>query len=144
MKTLRFYHLLLQPSLCYITKICKPQEVFVWFDSYVPSTIFQLYRHGSSWVEPLLSKDTRVLLKDLNAVTQVRLEPAAILSPVKHSSTEPLRFQTTSALFILMHDIISLWDLTSYAIFNDGSIYSPTFMVILQKLLYLFWDPEHA
>ena len=25
--------------------------VFVWFD-YVPSTIFQLYRDGSSWFEP--------------------------------------------------------------------------------------------
>ena len=27
------------------------------FDSYVPSTIFQLYRDGSSWVEPVLSYD---------------------------------------------------------------------------------------
>ena len=44
---------------------------------YVPSTIFQLKRNGSSWVEPVLSKDKCVLLKDHNAVTQVRLEPAA-------------------------------------------------------------------
>ena len=28
---------------------------FVWFDSYVPSTIFQLCRDVSSWVEPVLS-----------------------------------------------------------------------------------------
>ena len=43
---------------------------------YVPSTIFQLYRDGSSWVEPVLSYDKCVLLKDHNAVTPVRLEPA--------------------------------------------------------------------
>ena len=31
--------------------------LFVWFDLiiYVPSRIFQLYRGGSSWVEPVLS-----------------------------------------------------------------------------------------
>ena len=29
-------------------------NLFVWFD-YVPSTIFQLCRDGSSWVEPILS-----------------------------------------------------------------------------------------
>ena len=44
---------------------------------YVPSTIFQLNRDGSSWVEPVLSLDKCVLLKDHNAVTPVRLEPAA-------------------------------------------------------------------
>ena len=41
---------------------------------YVPSTIFQLNRDVSSWVEPVLSKDKFVLLKDHNAVTLVRLE----------------------------------------------------------------------
>ena len=58
---------------------------------YVPSTIFQLNRDGSSWVEPVLSLDKCVLLKDHNAVTPVRLEPAALQSQVKHSTTEPLR-----------------------------------------------------
>ena len=58
---------------------------------YVPSTIFQLNRDGSSWVEPVLSYDKCVLLKDHNAVTPVRLEPAAPRPRVKHSSTEPLR-----------------------------------------------------
>ena len=58
---------------------------------YVPSTIFQLNRDGSSWVEPVLSKDKCVLLKDHNAVTPARLEPTASRSRVKHSSTEPLR-----------------------------------------------------
>ena len=57
---------------------------------YVPSTIFQLYRDGSSWVDPVLSWDKCVLLKDHNAVTPVRLKPAAFLSRVKHSTTEPL------------------------------------------------------
>ena len=39
---------------------------------YVPSTIFQLYRDGSSWVEPVLSQNKCVLLKDHNTVTPVR------------------------------------------------------------------------
>ena len=58
---------------------------------YIPSTIFQLCREGSSWVEPVLSKDKCVLLKDHNAVTLVRLEPVDLRSRVKHSTTEPLR-----------------------------------------------------
>ena len=49
---------------------------------YVPSTIFQFYRDGYSWVEPVLSYDKCVLLKDHNAVTPVRLEPAALRSRV--------------------------------------------------------------
>ena len=61
---------------------------------YVPSTIFQLHRDGSSWVEPVLSYDKCVLLKDHNAVTPVRLEPAAPRSRVKRSTTEPLRSLT--------------------------------------------------
>ena len=60
---------------------------------YVPSTIFQLNRDGSSWVEPVLSKDKCVLLKGHNKVTPERLEPAAPRSRVKHSTTEPLSSQ---------------------------------------------------
>ena len=30
---------------------------FFELNLYVPSTIFQLYRDGSSWIEPVLSKD---------------------------------------------------------------------------------------
>ena len=55
-----------------------------------PSTIFQLNRDGSSWVEPVLSLDKYVLLKDHDAVTPVRLELATPRSRVKHSTTEPL------------------------------------------------------
>ena len=58
---------------------------------YVPSTIFQLYRDGSFWVEPVLMQDKCVLLKDHNTVTPVRLEPAALRYWVKHSTTELLR-----------------------------------------------------
>ena len=57
---------------------------------YIPSTIFQLNRDGSSWVDLVLSYDKCVLLKDHNAVTPVRLEPATPWSPVKHSTNEPL------------------------------------------------------
>ena len=72
--------------------------LFVLFDLIlnVPSTIFQLNRDGSSRVEPILSKDKCVLLKDHNAVTPVRLEPAAPRSRVKHSTTEPLRSPVVS------------------------------------------------
>ena len=59
---------------------------------YVQSTIFQLNRDGSFWVEPVLSFDKCVLLKNHNTVTPVRLEPAATRSRVKHSTTEPLRY----------------------------------------------------
>ena len=59
---------------------------------YVPSTIFQLNRDGSSWVKPVLSYDKCALLKAHNAVTPVRLEPAASRSRVKHSTTEPPRY----------------------------------------------------
>ena len=45
----------------------------------------------SSWVKPVLSYDKCALLKDNNAVTPVRLKPAALRSWVKHSTTEPLR-----------------------------------------------------
>ena len=54
---------------------------------YVPSTIFRLYRDGSSWVEPVLSYDKCVLPKDHNAMTPVRLEPTAF---GLESSTLPL------------------------------------------------------
>ena len=66
--------------------------LFFLFDLilYVPSTIFQLNKDESSWVEPVLSQDKCVLLKDHNAVTPVRLKPAATRSRVKHSTTEPL------------------------------------------------------
>ena len=67
-------------------------EVFLFGSIlYVPSMIFQLNRDRSSWVEPVLSSDKCVLLKDHNAVTLLRLEPAASRSQVKHSTTEPLR-----------------------------------------------------
>ena len=54
---------------------------------YVPSAIFQLNRDGSSWVEPVLSWDKCVLLKDHNAVTPVMLESPAPWSRVKYSTT---------------------------------------------------------
>ena len=64
--------------------------LFVWFDSLRPINNLQLNRDGSSWVEPVLSEDKCVLLKDHNAVTLVRLELVASRSRVKHSTTEPL------------------------------------------------------
>ena len=56
---------------------------------YVPSTIFRLNRDGSSLVEPVLSWDKCVLLKDHNAVTPVRLKPVAPRSQIKHYHCAP-------------------------------------------------------
>ena len=62
--------------------------LFVCLILYVPSTIFQLNRDGSSWVQPVLSSDKCVLLKDHNAVTPVRLEPAASRSRGRMQNAE--------------------------------------------------------
>ena len=62
------------------------KHVFVCLILYVLVNSFQLCRDGSSWVEPVLSKD-----KGHNAVTPLRLKSAAPRSRVKHSTTEPLR-----------------------------------------------------
>ena len=51
---------------------------------YFPSSIFQLNRDGSSWVEPVLSYDKCVLLKDHNAVTLVRLKPSVSSQALYH------------------------------------------------------------
>ena len=67
---------------------------------FVPSTIFQLYRGRSSWIEPVLSYDKYVLLKDHNAVMPVKLEASAHMSRVKHSTTEPLCYQRGSDVFL--------------------------------------------
>ena len=82
-------------SYCSISPHKVFQHGLILFDLilYVPSTIFQLNRDGSSWVEPVLSWDKCVLLKDHNAVTPVILEPAAPQSWVKQSTTEPLHSQ---------------------------------------------------
>ena len=84
-----------------VVKEVRCMRMLVLFDLilYVPSTIFQLNRDGSSWVEPVLSWDKCVLLKDHNAVTPVRLEPAASRSRVKHSTTEPLRSHLNVVFF---------------------------------------------
>ena len=74
---------------CYLY-FCYPlaYRIHYGFDLiiYVPSTIFQLCRDGSSLVEPLLS-----LAQGHNAVTAVRLAPTATWPRVKYSTIEPLR-----------------------------------------------------
>ena len=75
---------------------------------FVPSTIFHLYGIRSSWVESVLSYNKCVLLKDHNAVTPVRLEPAALRSRVKHSTTEPLR----SLIKVIWPNCVQTYDLS--------------------------------
>ena len=71
--------------ICNMTYFCLFDLIL-----YVPSTIFQLYRDGSSWVEPVQARNN-VLAQGHNTVRPVMLEPAAPSSRVKHSTTEPLR-----------------------------------------------------
>ena len=89
-KTLASYFFVFSPNLQLLNSFTEGWGVrFFLFDLilFVPSTIFQLYRGRSSWIEPVLSYDKRVVLKDHNAV---KLEAAAHMSRVKHSTTEPL------------------------------------------------------
>ena len=87
---------------------------------YIPPTIFQLNRDGSSLVEPVLSQEKCVLLKDHNAVKPVRLEPAALRSRVKHSTTEPLR-SPTKILFVCLFDLILYIPSTIFQLYRDRS-----------------------
>ena len=51
--------------------------------------LFQICQEGSSWVEPILSKDL-CLAQGHSTVTLVRLKPSTPWSCVKYSTTEPL------------------------------------------------------
>ena len=57
---------------------------------YVPSTIFQLCRGGSSWVKTSTKLGLMCFAQGHSVVMPVRLEPATLCSRDKHSTTEPL------------------------------------------------------
>ena len=62
----------------------------IWFYT-SQSTVFQLCGDGTSWVEPVLSKDKCVLLKDMMQWCQWGSNPGLPATPrswVKHSTTE--------------------------------------------------------
>ena len=73
---------------------CASQSVpllFGLFVLYVPSTIFQLNRDGSTWVEPVLSKD--IMYVSCSRTQRSDAGETQIATPgsrVKHSTTEPL------------------------------------------------------
>ena len=89
---------------------------------YVPSTIFQLYRDGSSWVEPVLSLDKCVSLKDHSTVTPVRLEPAALRSRVKHSTTEPLRSPYCVVVVVFFLSVMSTVNINFHIVLFRPSV----------------------
>ena len=101
-KTLASYFLVFSPNLQLLNCFTEGGGQIFFFDLILfdPSTIFQLYRGRSSWIEPVLSYDKCVLLKDHNAVTPVKLKAAAHMSRVKHSTTEPLCSQRWSDAFL--------------------------------------------
>ena len=102
-------------------------DSFVLFDLilYVPSTVFQLNREGSSWVEPVLSWDKCVLLKDHNIVTLVRHKPAIPRSRVEHSTTELPQKVVMQWQMVLNLIIVCLFDslrsLNNLSVMRDGS-----------------------
>ena len=100
-KTLASYFFCFSPNCQLLNSFTEGGGVrFFLFDLilFAPSTIFQLYRGRSSWIEPVLSYDKCVLLKDHNAVMPVKLEAAAHMSRAKHSTTEPLCSQSVQLI----------------------------------------------
>ena len=108
----------------------------------------------SSWVEPVLSWDKCVLLKDHNAVTPVRLEPAALRSRVKHSTTEPLRslekkkkkkkniHNSTSNLYVLYIKLAHNMNQTRRLVLEDP-VENPFLSFIpysVEKVFYGLWS----
>ena len=88
----RLYSLVFHFSYATVMKLDPLRIVcFVWFDSLRTINNLLVKQGRVFLVEPVLSLDKCLLLKDHNAVTPVRLEPAAPRSSVKHSTTEPLR-----------------------------------------------------
>ena len=71
----------LEHTAILLTCIKRSSILICLFDLilYVPSIIFQLIRDGSSWIEPVLSKDKYgvCLAQGHNTVMPVRLEPTA-------------------------------------------------------------------
>ena len=96
LKTVKIHisYLLMKPAdldkLCFSSTRWFLFVCLIWFFRSYWLNIFQLCRDGSSWVEPVLSKDKCVLLK---ATTQWRRRgsmPRPPWSLVKHSTTDPL------------------------------------------------------
>ena len=74
---------------------------------YIPSTVFQLYRDRSSWLNQYLGRNY-VLVQGHNAVTPVKLGPVAPRSPVKHSTAEPLRSWFRLSCLLKLRRLVSL------------------------------------
>ena len=70
--------------------------LFAWFNSLRPINNISVKqgRVFQGWTNT--RQDKFVLFKDHNTVTPLRLEPVAPRSWVKHSTTEPLRYQASS------------------------------------------------
>ena len=105
--------------------------------------MFRLNRDGSNWVGPVLSYDKCVLLKDHNAVTLVRLEPAA---PGLESSTQPLSHcaffrQSEGNNFFTPNDILINLHMHHHTIAKYKFHENPSTACQLEKPL-TFWKPK--
>ena len=83
-------------------------ECFVWFDSLRPSqhsvTSGRVFRGWTSTKLGLVC-----LAQGHNAVTPMRLEPPALRSLVKQSTTEPLSSHSLECIWINAADVVSRW-----------------------------------
>ena len=66
--------------------IVQLDSLFVWLILYFSVSHFQLCRDGSSWVEPVLSKDNCVLLKDKTQWRRTR-GPSVLIQALYHWAT---------------------------------------------------------
>ena len=84
--------------LCIVSTNLYHDTSFVWLDFLRPINNLSV-KQGRVFL------DKCVLLKDHNAVTPVRLEPTALRSRVKHSTTEPLRSHHDTSNAYEMHSL---------------------------------------
>ena len=75
----------------YNVQVCGLQFVFVLFDSLLPITNLSVIQGRVFLGRTSTKLGLMCLAQGHNAVTSLRLEPAAPRSRVKHSTTEPLR-----------------------------------------------------
>ena len=147
MQNTKFYFILSSEINAYQKqiKVISITSEMIWYQSlvidislilfdlilYVPSTIFVIKgRVFLGWTSTKLG--LMFLLKD-NAVTPVRLEPAALRSRVKHSTTESLRSLISAYIFTVAFFLDYLWLFHSLnaAHFESSNAYN--FLICEQK-----------
>ena len=98
---------------------------------YIQSTVFQLCQDWSSWVEPVLSSDNCVLLKN---TTQCRQQGLNLLHLSLESSTLPLSHCTLNTKNVISK-LFLFWNIHAPAFFN--------LLNLLQKEIFIYFPLTH-